>query len=70
MTKNVTISEEAYNALKRRKLQAESFSDAVLRLAKTMPRLSDVFLLYPELKGCREFADAVSHLRESIDKSL
>ena len=70
MIKTISLSDEAYKALNRQRLRGESFSDAILRLAKTMPKLSEILSLYPELIGNEEYAKAVSHLRESIDKSL
>lgn len=41
--KNISITEEAYNALQREKRGSESFTDAILRLAKRSGKLSDSF---------------------------
>lgn len=70
MTKTISLSEDAYNTLKKLKLQGESFSDTILRLIKTKARLSDILPLYPELQGNEEYANAVSELREAVDKRL
>lgn len=70
MTKTISVSEEAYKALKRQKLQGESFSDTILRLSKKITKLSETLTLYPELKGNREYFRATTQLRETIDGSL
>jgi predicted CopG family antitoxin len=40
--KTITISLEAYEALRRLKKPGESFSDVILRLAKSQPELSEL----------------------------
>jgi predicted CopG family antitoxin len=70
MTKTISLSEAAYKVLKRQKLQGESFSDLVLRLCKTRTKPSDVLPMYPELVGNEEYFNAVSEVRDSIDKRL
>ena len=53
MTKRVSLSDEAYEVLRRHKLGTESYSDAVLRLARKGGRLSEVIGLHPELVARR-----------------
>jgi len=60
MTKNVTITDEAYERLKQVKDDDESFTEAILRLTKTR-KLSD-------FAGILNDKEADS-LRESIKKS-
>ncbi|MGA2663393.1 MAG: antitoxin VapB family protein [Nitrososphaerales archaeon] len=42
-SKNISITQEAYEALRREKRGDESFTDAILRLARKGGRLSDCF---------------------------
>jgi predicted CopG family antitoxin len=42
-SKNISITEEAYEALQREKREGESFTDAILRLTRKRGRLSDAF---------------------------
>ncbi|TET90664.1 MAG: hypothetical protein E3J35_06190 [Methanomassiliicoccales archaeon] len=70
MTKTISLSEDAYNTLKKLKLWGESFSDTILRLVKTKAKLSQILPLYPELRGNEEYARAISELRETVDKRL
>lgn len=41
MTKTVSVTEEAYDALTREKREGESFTDVIIRLTKRRARLSD-----------------------------
>ena len=59
--KTITISLEAYEALRRLKRPGESFSDAILRLAKSIPNLS-------ELAGT--WSDAPEEEAEEILRSI
>ncbi|MFX0133930.1 MAG: antitoxin VapB family protein [Candidatus Hodarchaeota archaeon] len=42
-SKIITISEKAYNALKREKLEHESFSDVILRLTRRFGNIMESF---------------------------
>jgi predicted CopG family antitoxin len=42
-SKNISITEEAYQALQREKARNESFTDAILRLTRKRGKLSDCF---------------------------
>ena len=42
-SKNISITEEAYQALEREKRKDESFTDAILRLTRKSGKLSDCF---------------------------
>ena len=42
-TKNISITDEAYEALRREKRKDESFTEAILRLARSRGRLSECF---------------------------
>lgn len=51
MTKTISLSDEAYEVLRRHKLANESFSDTVLRLTRLGGKLSEVIGLHAELRG-------------------
>jgi Uncharacterized conserved protein len=59
--KTITISLEAYEALRRLKRPGESFSDVILRLARSQPDLS-------ELAGA--WSDVPEEEAEEILKSI
>ena len=42
-SKNISITEEAYDALQREKGKGESFTDAILRLTRKRGKLADCF---------------------------
>lgn len=42
-SKNISITEEAYEALEREKRREESFTDAILRLTRNRGKLADCF---------------------------
>ena len=67
MTKTISLSEEAYEVLRRHKLEAESFSDTVLRLTRQGGKLSEVIGLHPELRGKTGLARAVRENRRRLD---
>ncbi|OGS50404.1 MAG: hypothetical protein A3K65_04195 [Euryarchaeota archaeon RBG_16_68_12] len=51
MTKTISLSDEPYEVLRRHKLALESFSDAVIRLARHGGKLSEVIVVDPNLRG-------------------
>ncbi len=42
-TKTITITEEAYHALLREKIDKESFTDTILRMTKETGKIADCF---------------------------
>ncbi|MEK6851363.1 MAG: antitoxin VapB family protein [Candidatus Thermoplasmatota archaeon] len=70
MTKTISLSDEAYEHLRRHKLGDESFSDAVLRLTRQGGRLSDVIGLCPELRGATGLARIVRENRRRLDRRV
>jgi len=67
MTKTISLSDEAYDVLRRHKLATESFSDVVIRLARHGGKLSEVIGLHPELRGKTELAHVVRENRRRLD---
>lgn len=67
MTKTISLSEEAYEVLRRHKLATESFSDVVIRLARHGGKLSEVIGLYPELRGKTGLTRVVRENRRRLD---
>jgi len=67
MTKTISLSDEAYEVLRRHKLGTESFSDVVVRLARHGGKLSEVIGLYPELRGKTELPRIVRENRRRLD---
>ncbi|MDI6640320.1 MAG: antitoxin VapB family protein [Methanocellales archaeon] len=68
MTKTISLSDEAYDLLKKMKLGKESFSDTIKKLAER-GKLSEVLDLYPEIKD-EEYEESVKELRKKIDARL
>jgi predicted CopG family antitoxin len=68
MTKTISLSNEAYELLRRHKLATESFSDTVVRLARQGGRLSEVIGLYPELRGKTALTRLVRENRKRLDQ--
>ena len=63
--KTLTISEEAYNALKRLKKEGESFSDVILRITRSASLLEYV----ESTEFLQELADKIEEVykaRESV----
>ena len=70
MTKTISLSNAAYELLRRHKLASESFSDTVVRLARQGGRLSEVIGLYPELRGRTALPRLVHENRKRLDKRV
>jgi predicted CopG family antitoxin len=64
MTKQVALSEEAYRALRRRRRESESFSQAVLRLLETVKRHERDPRLFARRRH-HFLVGAEAHLREA-----
>ena len=70
MTKTISLSDEAYELLRRHKLASESFSDTVVRLARQGGKLSEVIGLYPEPRGSTALARVVRENRRRHDRRV
>ena len=70
MTKTISLSDEAYDLLRRHKLATESLSDTVMRLARGGGKLSEVIGLCPELRGKTALARLVQEGRRRLDKRV
>lgn len=68
MTKTISLSDEAYDILKRMKTGKESFSDTIKKLAGR-GKLSEILDLYPEITD-KEYEKSVKDLRKKIDARL
>lgn len=66
-TKSITITEEAYDRLKRHKQEGESFTDTVLRLTGDDRDLMTGFGAMSDIEGFRE---AVEETRDELDGDL
>ncbi|HDI31370.1 MAG TPA: hypothetical protein ENF80_00985 [Thermofilum sp.] len=62
--RTLTISEEAYNALKRLKKEGESFSDVILRITKSTSLLEYV----ESTEFSRELADRVEEVYRARER--
>ncbi len=70
MTKTISLSNDAYDLLRKHKREHESFSDAVKRLATSRTPLVDLLNLYPELVGDTEYVDEVRAVRATLEARL
>lgn len=68
MTKTISLSDEAYDILKRMKTGKESFSDTIKKLAGR-GKLSEVLDIYPEIMD-KEYEKSAKELRKKIDARL
>jgi len=68
MTKTISLSDEAYDILKKMKTGKESFSDTIKKLAGR-GKLSEVLDIYPEITD-KEYEKSVKELRKKIDTRL
>jgi predicted CopG family antitoxin len=66
-SKNITVTEEAYERLKAHKREGESFTDVVLRLS-TQER--DVWDGYGAFRSVDGFRDAVQRGKETFDQDF
>ncbi len=60
--KTITISEEAYDALKSLKLANESFTDVILRVAQTRKRGENILQWVREARDRTDLAEAVENV--------
>lgn len=66
-SKNITVTEEAYERLAEHKREGESFTDVVLRLAGDERDVMSGFGAMADVDGFREEAEAT---RDDLDDSL
>ena len=69
MTKNISLSDEAYELLKSIKGKNESFSEVIKRIVGEKGNLSEIIDLYPELKEEKEYEENIKTIREELDKT-
>lgn len=67
-TKSVTIKESAYEILKSRKHEDESFSDVIERIAQKRP-LTDLLTIISEEDG-KELANEISKIRGEMEDEI
>ncbi len=67
MTKTISLSEKAYNLLKRIKSKKESFSDVIIRIIGKKGGLSEILDLYPELKEENELETVIDEFEKEFD---
>ncbi|MFQ6054973.1 MAG: antitoxin VapB family protein [Methanosarcinales archaeon] len=71
MTKNISLSDDAYMLLCSIKGKNESFSDVIKRLIGTKKgKLMDALELHPELGDVPEYEEAIIQLRKQLDDRL
>lgn len=72
MTKTISLSDSAYELLKKVKRSNESFSEVITRLVGKKGKLTDIVDLYPELTGSssEEYEESVKEMRKEVDKRL
>lgn len=68
MTKTISLSDDAYNILKRIKRKNESFSDVIKRIIGSKGNLMEIIDLYPELEGESELKTIVEEIEEEFNK--
>lgn len=72
VSKNISISEDVYRLLSRLKLEGESFSDTIKRLALTKGSISEYAGIWKDLseEEFKEILSGINSLREKIDEEL
>jgi len=75
MTKNISVTDEAYQALLREKREKESFTDVILRLTKRKPRLSDFAGIWKDIpenqlkEAEKKLAEAWSGFEKEVSRT-
>jgi predicted CopG family antitoxin len=70
VTKTITVTKEAYDALSREKMDGESFSELALRLANGNGKLRDCFGLWKMTDGELKAFEDVKRSWEDSDRDL
>ncbi|MHA1300647.1 MAG: antitoxin VapB family protein [Candidatus Helarchaeota archaeon] len=71
-SKNISITEEVYNLLKKLKLEGESFSDTIRRLAKSKGQISEFAGLWSDMSDekLQDIIQEIELFRKRIDNEL
>lgn len=69
MSKNITISDDAYQQLKLLKQPDESFTDVILRLVKQQGNPQSILETVNQLPGLEELADSIEQVMQQRDKT-
>lgn len=70
--KSLTITEDAYETLKRLKYETESFSDVILRVGKTQTNIAERYfgILKRTEKEVADWEKEIKNSRKSVDKEF
>ncbi len=70
-TKTVTITEDAYEAIRHLKHEGESFSELFLRMAETKIRVKDIVgILKHTPEEAKAFKEGVHAMRQRLDEGI
>ena len=69
MVKTITVTDDAYEALKKMKTEGESFSEVIKRVAKSRINLKDYFGILPK-EDVEKAREALKERRISLSKDI
>ena len=72
VSKNISISEDVYQLLSRLKLEGESFSDTIRRLAQTKGSILEYAGIWKDISedNFNKIFSGINSLREKIDEEI